>query len=419
MRISSVQIFNIANNAMADANEAIITTQEQLSTGRRVLDPSDDPVASTKILALTEESATINQYKTNINIAKNDLVIEESVLDGVLNVIQRIQELSVQAGNTATLSESEYNSIANEVDGRLDELKNLLNSQNSNGDYIFGGYKSQGEPFTGDSSTGFRYNGDEGQKAIKIANNTFVNSSDSGKELFVDVDSARPTINTYASPSNRSNPPVEISVGTIVDREVYDSFYPEDMVISFNEDTNIVPAGKNFTVTEKSTGRIVLADQRYNPGEEVVVNGVSLRITGNPASGTPGVAGDRLFVDSSNKQDILTTLSRFSETMKQFDGTNSSRTELESTIADTLDNLKNAQTSVLEVTSQIGARFNTLESTEEIHNDSNIVIQELLSDLRDVDYAEAATRLSSQSLILQAAQTAFARVSQLSLFNQL
>ncbi len=419
MRISSVQIFNIANNAMADANEAIVKTQKQLSTGQRVLEPSDDPVASTKILSINEELAAITQYRNNIDIAKNDLVIEESVLDGVLNVILRMQELAVQAGNTATLSESEYNSLANEVDSRLDELQNLLNSQNANGDYIFGGYKSQSEPFTGNSGTGFRYNGDDGQKFIKIANNTLVPSSDSGKDIFVDVDSARPTINTYASPSNRSNPPVQISVGRVVDHEIYDAFYPEDMIITFNQDSNVTPAVKNYTITEKSTGRIILADQIYNPGEEIIVNGVSVTITGEPASGTPTQTGDSLFIDSSNKQDVLTTLARFSQTMRAFDGSQATRDAMLENIADTLDNLENAQTSVLEITSQIGARFNTLESTEELHSDADIVLQELLSDLRNIDYAEAATRLSSQTLILEAAQTAFVRISRLSLFDQL
>ena len=419
MRISSLQIFNIANNSMADANEAIIKTQEQLSTGRRVLNPSDDPVASTKILSINEEVAILNQYGNNINIAKNDLVIEEAVLDGALNVIQRIQELAVQAGNVATLSESEYDSLANEVDSRLDELQALLNSQNSNGDYIFGGYKSQSEPFSGNQDIGFSYNGDEGQKIIKIANNTFVAASDSGKETFVDIESARPNFYTYPSPTNNAEPAGNISVGTIVDREAFDEFYPEDMVITFNEDTSVVPNGKNFTVTERSTGRVIVENEAYSPGMELIVNGISVTLTGSPASATPGEAGDRFFIDSTNQQDVLTTLAKFSESMRAYDGTADTTAALEENIADTLANLKNAQTSVLEITSKIGARFNTLESTEELHFDSGVVLQELLSELQDVDYAEASTRLSSQSLILQAAQTAFVRISNLSLFNQL
>ena len=96
MRISTLQIFNIANNSMADANNALVKTQEQLATGRRVLTPSDDPVAATKILSLNNELAGINQYENNIGIARTNLIQEENALDSVNNLLQRIQELGVK-----------------------------------------------------------------------------------------------------------------------------------------------------------------------------------------------------------------------------------------------------------------------------------------------------------------------------------
>jgi len=419
MRISSNQIFNIANTSIADASSALTKTQEQLSTGRRVLTPSDDPVASTKILAINTELAGVEQFQRNIDTARNNLVLEESILNGVNNVVLRMQELAVQAGNTATLSENEYNSLSSEVDSRLDELVNLLNSQNSNGDFIFGGYKSTVEPFSGSANTGFEYHGDEGQKFIKVANNTTVASSDSGKKIFVDIESAKNTVVTSANPANRSGSSSSISVGQVIDQDAYDEFYPEDIVITFNEDTNIVPPGKNFTAREKSTGRVIIADEPYLQGTEIQAAGLSFRITGNPASGTGTETGDQFFIDSTRKQDILTTVARFSEAMKNFDGSESSRESLSTVVATTIDNLSNAQTSVLETVAQLGARYNTLESTEQLHLDAELVSRELLSSLQDVDYGEAATRLAAQSLILEAAQTSFVRVSRLTLFSQL
>lgn len=419
MRISSNQIFNIANNSISDANEAIIKTQEQLSTGRRVLNPSDDPVASTKILSLGKELADVEQFGRNIDAAKNNLVLQESILDGVTNIVLRMQELAIQAGNTATLSENEYTALSNEVDARLGELTNLLNSQNANGDYIFGGYKSTVEPFSGNVSSGFRYAGDEGQKFIRVANNTTVAASDSGKQIFVDIESATNTMVTSSSASNRSNPAANISIGQVLDQEAYDDFYPEDIILTFNEDSNIVPAGKNFTARERSTGRIIVADQVYSQGAEITMEGLSFRITGNPASGTPTQRGDQFFIESTQKQDILTTVGRFSEAMKSFDGTDAARDSISNMVASTIDNLSNAQTSVLETVSSLGARFNTLDSTEQLHLDTALVSKELLSSLQDVDYSEAATRLSAQSLILEAAQASFVRVSRLTLFSQL
>ena len=533
MRISTLQMFNIANKGMADANEAMAKTQEQLSTGVRVLTPSEDPVASTKIMQLNTELSNITQYQKNIDLAKNNLVAQETALTSINHLIQRMQELAVQAGNTATLSPTEYSALASEVDARTDELLNILNTQNANGDYIFGGYKSSEEPFSGTLSSGFRYQGDEGQQFIKVANNTTVASTDSGKSIFVDLQSAHNTVSTYASSGNTSSPPLQINIGQVVDQEAFDKFYPKDMVVSFNADSAVLPAGKNYTVTERSSGRVIVANQPYVSGSDIELNGVKFKIIGNPVSGEAPTAatrsfgadaalilpadftppanetftmqvagrsetfvldgpiantgdlsavlnstlngnatklaalgltatntgiqmpagidfsvaggsaavdavlgldttlgsrssdgvlakpGDRVFIDSSEKQDILTTLARFSEGMKSYEATEEGRALLKEQIGNTLNNLKNAQTGILNTTSKLGARFNTLDSSEQLHLDSELVMAEVLSKLRDVDYAEAATRLSAESMVLQAAQSAFVRVSQLTLFSRL
>lgn len=406
MRISTLQIFAVANNSIADANEAILKTQTQLSTGQRVLTPADDPVAATKMMQLGKELAALEQYGNNINIAENNLQAEETAIDGVLNLVQRMRELAVQAGNIGTLTPNDYQALSAEVDSRLDELYNMVNSRNAGGDYIFGGYKGGEQPFTGDANSGFSYEGDEGQMRIKISNNTTIAVSDSGKNLFVDIPSAENTFKVSANPANQSSPPLTISVGQVVDQAAYDNFYPNDMIVTFN-------SASDYTITERSTGNVVVANAPYTSGSEIAVNGVSVRVFGNP------VAGDQMFLDSADNQDVLTTLARFSDAMKQYDGTSETADVLRTAVATTLDNLDNAQTRLLETTSELGARFNTIEGTKELHLDTELVSREILSDLRDLDYAEASTRLSAQTLILQAAHASFVRVSQLTLFSRL
>ena len=533
MRISSLQMFNIADKNMARANKDVIDTQEQMSTGRRVLTPADDPVAATKIMQITQELHVTGQYQKNIDIAENNLTLGESALSSVNSLLQRTQELALRAANTATLSTDEYAVLSSEVDEQLKELMNLVNTRNANGDYIFGGYKTGAEPFTGDASSGFRYNGDEGQQFIKIANSTTVAATNSGKQAFLDIKSDNTTMTTYAAGGNLSLPPAKINVGQVVDQTEYDKFYPRDMVITFNPDNAVVPPSKNFTVTERGSDRVLVDKQLYSGGEEIVVQGVSVRISGSPAAGSPaepayfdfgaeatpvlpttiaapgesftlraggkvetlvlsgtfntsadiaaalnsvangnadklqnlgvtasaqglvqshginmqlgnasndvagmlGIAspvagyttgdgvmakpGDRFFIDSSEKQDVLTTLARFSDAMKSYDGSQESRDHLSEQVASTIQNLNNAQTSVLEVTASIGARINTLDSTRDLHYDSELIGKDVLSNIRDLDYAEASTRLAQQTLILQAAQQSFIRVSQLTLFARL
>ncbi|MAZ88273.1 MAG: flagellar hook-associated protein 3 [Cellvibrionaceae bacterium] len=421
MRISSTQIFDIANDSISESNQAIAKTQAQLSTGQRVLTPSDDPVASTKILEIEQNLAKLDQYGKNIDIAENNLSQEESTLSSVSNLLQRVREIAVQAGNTATYTSSEYAALASEVDSRIDELMNLLNTRNVGGGYIFAGYTGGDKPFVGDAQSGFEFTGTDGQVNIKISDSTQVATSDSGKAIFVDIPAAQNSFNTSESSANTSSPAAQVSVGQVVDQSAYDDFYPEDMIITFKDDTSVVPVGKNFTITERSTGNVIPGFQNmpYVSGQEIQVNGLSFNITGTPTSGSGAADGDQFFVESSPNQDVLTTLARFSDAMKQVDGTQESKDFVAQIVADTLDNINNAQTSILETTAELGARLNTLESTKELHINTDLVSREIMSELRDLDYAEAASRLASQTLVLEAAQATFVRVSQLTLFSRL
>ena len=84
MRISTGQIFNIANIGMSDAQRAIVKTEEQIATGKRVLDPADDPIAATVILQIKDVLARGTQFQKNIDIAENVLELEEVTIDGVI-----------------------------------------------------------------------------------------------------------------------------------------------------------------------------------------------------------------------------------------------------------------------------------------------------------------------------------------------
>lgn len=405
---------------MANANQAIYKTQEQLSTGVKIQSAADDPVAAIRINNLTNYLETIEQYEKNITVAENSLALEESSLSASNNILQRIEELAVQAGNTATLSVAEYDALSAEVKNRTDELLSLMNTQDSNGAYIFAGFQSDSPAFSGNFTNGFSFDGDEGQTSIRVDRNTYVDAADSGKSLFVDVPSNKNTARATVPESNRSSPAIEVTSPIIVDQDAYDDFYPEDMVITFNEDSNITPAGKNFTITERSSGKVLLADQAYASGAEVVVEGVSFKMSGNPVSSDAGLAnGDQVFIDSSDTQDVLVTIQKFYNAMQAYDGTSDTREALQTAIADTIINISNAQETVNQSLTAIGARNNTLESVKDLHVDAELVTREVLSDLRDTDYAEAASRLSAQTLVLQATQASFLTIRELNLISQI
>ena len=99
MRIATLQSFNLGLNAILDAQASVNKTQQQVSSGRRVLTPADDPIASTKILQLQQDLAQRDQYDRNMTAADNRLKLEESSLESITEALTRLQELTVNAGS--------------------------------------------------------------------------------------------------------------------------------------------------------------------------------------------------------------------------------------------------------------------------------------------------------------------------------
>lgn len=119
MRISTLQAFNNGVAGLQRNYANVTRTQEQISTGNRILTPADDPVASVRLLQLEQQQNVLNQYAENLTAAKNSLTQEEVSLNSANTILLRVRELAVQAGNGA-LSSKDRASIAAELQERED-----------------------------------------------------------------------------------------------------------------------------------------------------------------------------------------------------------------------------------------------------------------------------------------------------------
>ena len=405
MRVSTQQLFNRGLEQIQDVTAQQQKTQLQLSSGKKVLTPADDPVASTRILELNQELKINEQFQRNIELVDGRLKLQDGLLGSVSNVVQRMRELAVTAGN-GVLSKDDLNSIAEEVEERLSQLAGLLNSQDASGEYVFSGFQGGTEPFQKNISGAYTYQGDEGRRFVQVEPNVSIASTENGKNIFQDIETTENTFYTIANPTNQSVPAAQITTGQVLDQEIYDEFYPEDLTITFNTPTD-------YSIAESSTGRVVLANQPYVSNDPIVVNGVQFEITGSP------VVGDSFFIESSEKQGVLTTVEKFIYGLRNFNTSEDGREVFSSVINNTLANLDSAETSILEARSQIGARQNTIETTGEQLKDVEFLTKEILTKLEAVDYAEAVSLLSIQQFTLEAAYSSYSQVTSLSLFDRL
>lgn len=187
MNISTAQMFQQAVSNMLSKQTEVAKTQQQLSTGLRILSPSDDPAAATRILDLNQVIATTSQFQRNADFAETRLAQTESVLTQVGNLLQRTRELSVRANN-ASLNAFDRQAIAAEVKQNLQALVQLANSQDANGEHLFSGFKTSTIPFSDSGGGNFVYNGDQGQRSLQIGASRQVTVGDSGEAIFMRVD---------------------------------------------------------------------------------------------------------------------------------------------------------------------------------------------------------------------------------------
>ncbi|PWW09985.1 flagellar hook-associated protein FlgL [Mangrovibacter plantisponsor] len=210
MRISTQMIFEQNVRGITQSQQKWLNYGEQLSTGKRVNRPSDDPVAASQAIVVSQAQAQNSQYATARTFANQKVSLEESVLSQVTSSIQTAQEKIVYASN-GTLSDDDRASLATQLQGVRDQLLNLANSTDGNGRYIFAGYKTDSEPFD-DSGTTVNYVGGTENITQKVDSARTMVIGHTGSEVFDSI-----TSNAEAEPDGSAS---ETNLFTMLDTAI-------------------------------------------------------------------------------------------------------------------------------------------------------------------------------------------------------
>lgn len=181
-RMSSSQVHVSSLDVILDAQAKLQRTQEEMASGKRILNPSDDPVASSQIMQIQSELARIETLQSNANLAAGELAMVEGSVSNVESILMRVKDLAIRAGS-ASLSAQDKETIAAEIDSLRDQLIAVANTQDSNGDYIYSGYAVETRPYT-DAGLNATYGGDLGGRLITIASGLTVDVRVNGQALF-------------------------------------------------------------------------------------------------------------------------------------------------------------------------------------------------------------------------------------------
>ncbi len=421
MRISTLQAFNNGVAGIQRNYSNATRTQEQISTGNRILTPADDPVASVRLLQLEQQQNVLSQYNSNLTAAKNSLTQEEVTLNSVNTVLQRVRELAVQAGNGA-LDPQDRKSISAELGEREDELLSLMNTRNARGEYLFSGFQGKTQPFVRAGDGSYSYQGDEGQRKLQIASSLGIPISDNGKSIFQNVTDAG-RLEKQPAASFPPGSTLAVSAPLVSDEIAFsgaNGFPANGVQLQFNADGSYdiyeldnsgLPAAAPLT-----DGTGLRMDSNSSKSDSLVFRGITLQLDGAAIGGeavniTPKLSGPSA---TQQKQGILDTIANLRSALED---PSTGNTGVRDAVAVALTNLDHGMVSVDQARGNIGARLNVIETTQTDNEDVALVNKGVQAELRELDYAEALSRLSMQTVVLEAAQQSYVKIAGLSLFN--
>ncbi|ERI90866.1 flagellar hook-associated protein 3 [Clostridiales bacterium oral taxon 876 str. F0540] len=184
MRVTNKMLSNSFLTDMRSNLENMQTLQQQMTSGKEIRKPSDDPARVARAMQLHTDINANNQYKTNISDTINWLDTTDTALGQAGNVLQKVRELLVSAGNAAYGS-GERQSIKDEINQRIDQFAQIMNT-NYDGSYIFGGSRGTDKPMSttkvGDNMQ-LQYN----NAADSLGNPNTVEIGKINKRLFVEI----------------------------------------------------------------------------------------------------------------------------------------------------------------------------------------------------------------------------------------
>ena len=420
MRVSTGMIFDAGVASINRQTASLLNVQQQVASGRRILRPSDDPVAAARALEVTQASDVVAQFKRNQDVATSALGLEEVQLASVGDVLGRVRELAVQAGNT-NLSSTSRKGIATELRARFDQLLGIANTTDGNGQHIFSGYMGAVTPFGGSvddilAGNEIVYQGDDGQRTLQVSPSRFIEVSDSGGDVFKRIRNGNGYFVTDYAAGNAGTG--VMASGSVTDPAAWNAAATKNVSVEFTVAAGVTTY--DLIDTASSASLLAGGPRAFQSGQPILLGdppafnlGASVTITGTPAN------GDRFSVAPSTTQSVFVTLGNLIGALEAPTGTPAADAKYINEIGFALTNLDQAGNNVLRVRAGIGSRMNEIDSLASLNDSLDLQYQQTLSNLQDLDYAKAITDLTRNQTSLEAAQLSFSRISQLSLFNYL
>ena len=401
MRVATANSYDNTISNLSKRQTELVDQQSRISTGKRVLKASDDPVSAVMSEAVQNRYARVESDKRALESSRASLTQAESALGEATELIQDVRELLVAAGN-ATYSDNERSDIALQIEGLRERLLGVANQRDSTGRTLFGGLGGSQTPFveafgpTGGGSV--RFDGQRGQEAT--GNNTLPQSLD-GQAIWMQVPQGNGTFAIGMGATNTGG--VYTDAGSVTNLSALTG---QDYRVDFAD----VAGVKQYSVTNTTTGTPVagMSGVPYVGGSAIEFDGMSFVVTGSPN------AGDSIdVVTPTSPTDIFKVMQDAIDALRTTGG-DVSRTHV---VGRAMTELDASLDRTLQARSQTGAWLNRADATEALLTARGVAHKTEQSDLEDLDMIQGISDFQNKQTGLQVALQSYAQVQNLSLFQ--
>ena len=396
-RISTGMMYSQSVALMMAKQAKLSHLEQQIATGSKIVSAKDDPVAAGAAVGLDRSLAALERMKLNGNNVQNRLGVQENTLAQVGDMMGRINELTIYANNPA-LAPADKQSLVTEIKAIRDNLLSLANTSDGTGRYLFGGTNDSDPPF---AQVGGKvvYSGDQTQRRVEVGPDTYVQDALPGSEIFLRIPTGDGFVDGRAVAGNTGT-----GVLTNVTRDGSSSWNGQSFSVRFT-------AVDQYEVLD--AGGAVIGSGTMKAGDDVVVNGVRLHIDGKPA------AGDSFAVSPSSSRDIFGTLDTLIGALEADTGTPAKLAVQQNALQSGLRDVARAAERMIDSRAAGGAQLKALDNAADMREANGVTLKTTLSQMRDLDYADALSQYQLESTALQAAQTLFSQMQSMSLFNKI
>lgn len=397
LRISTAGLHAQGLQGLLMRQAQVARSQQELVTGTKLFRAADNPSAMAESQRLDHALSTLDQHGKNAGLLEHRLRSQEQALADVGSQLNRARELAVQA-NSPVLSTADRKSIADELRSIRSEILSIGNRDDGAGRRLFAGARDGVMPFA-DNGGSVSYAGDDGRNRVEVAPDLSLDDTDAGSDVFLRVRTGDGIARGVAGTGNTGSGVLQAS--SVTDHAAW--------------------AGKSLSVVFTAADAYdvvdadgtVLASGSYTANTAISAGGVQMTLTGAPAT------GDTFTIERAPTRDVFATLQNLADALDAPATTPAEQARRGNALGAALGDIGAAQDHMLSLRANTGTRLASLDSAAESRSAGEVTLAETLSGLRDVDYAEAISKLSLQITAMEAAQRTMLRMQSLSLFDKL